>query len=141
MSEELKPCPFCGGEAEAMLSQSRWGQSYTIHHDAIGKCPAGYVSSMSFRTEAEAIAAWNARADTEYGSVPATDENMAKHGWVRERTCHDTEEEPKDFCCSECGARLYIDTGDSYTMIAADEQTIIKRPNYCPNCGAKVVGA
>ena len=25
MSEELKNCPFCGGEADVMLSQSRWG--------------------------------------------------------------------------------------------------------------------
>ena len=59
---ELLPCPFCGGEADVMLSQSRWGQSYTIHHAEKGTCPAGYVASMRFATEAEAIAAWNARA-------------------------------------------------------------------------------
>lgn len=59
---ELKSCPFCGGEADVMLSQSRWGQSYTIHHAEKGTCPAGYVASMRFATEAEAIAAWNARA-------------------------------------------------------------------------------
>lgn len=53
--------------------------------------------------------------------------------------CHDDEDSGTDFCCSACGARLYIDTGDTYTMIAADERTIIKRPNYCPNCGRKVV--
>lgn len=54
-------------------------------------------------------------------------------------TCHDVGDSNNDFHCSECGARLYIDTGDSYTMIEADEQTIIKCPNYCPNCGRKVV--
>ena len=54
-------------------------------------------------------------------------------------TCCDTEGSGRDFCCSECGARLYIDTGDTYTMIAADEHTIIKHPNFCPNCGREVV--
>ena len=53
-------------------------------------------------------------------------------------TCHD-EGDPGDFCCSECGVRMFTDTSDTYTMIAADESTIIKRPNYCPNCGRKVV--
>lgn len=53
-------------------------------------------------------------------------------------TCRDAEDSGTDFCCSACGARLYIDTGDTYTMIAADEHTIIERPNYCPNCGRKV---
>lgn len=43
-----------------------------------------------------------------------------------------------DFCCSECGARLYTETTDGYTMIEADEHTIIKQPKYCPNCGKAV---
>ena len=34
---------------------------------------------------------------------------------------------------------MFTDVNDTYTMIANDEQTIIKHPNYCPNCGAKVV--
>lgn len=53
-------------------------------------------------------------------------------------TCHDVGD-LSDFCCSECGIRMYIDTGDTYTMIADDGCTIIKHPNYCPNCGRKVV--
>ena len=53
-------------------------------------------------------------------------------------TCHD-EGDPSDFCCSECGVRMFTNTSDTYTMIASDERTIIKRPNYCPNCGSKVV--
>ena len=53
-------------------------------------------------------------------------------------TCHD-EGDPSDFCCSACGMRMFTNTSDTYTMIASDERTIIKRPNYCPNCGAKVI--
>ena len=54
-------------------------------------------------------------------------------------TCHD-DGDPSDFCCSECGVRMFTNTSDTYTMIAADEHTIIKHPSYCPNCGRKVVG-
>ena len=54
--------------------------------------------------------------------------------------CRD-EGDPSDFCCSECGVRMFTESNDTYTMIAADERTIIKHPNYCPNCGRKVVGA
>lgn len=52
------------------------------------------------------------------------------------RTCHN-EGDSSDFCCSECGVRMYMETDDTYTMITSDEH-IIKRPNYCPNCGRRV---
>lgn len=52
-------------------------------------------------------------------------------------TCHDVGD-PSDFCCSECGVRMFTDTSDTYTMIASDGHTIIKHPNYCPNCGRRV---
>ena len=54
-------------------------------------------------------------------------------------TCHDVGD-PSDFCCSECGVRMFTNTSDTYTMIASDGRTIIKHPNYCPNCGARVIG-
>lgn len=57
----------------------------------------------------------------------------------RTGTCHDVGD-PSDFCCSECGIRMFTDTSDTYTMIASDGRTIIKRPNYCPNCGRRCVG-
>lgn len=53
--------------------------------------------------------------------------------------CHD-EGDPSDFCCSECGVRMFTDTSDTYTMIASDGRTIIEHPNYCPNCGRRIVG-
>ena len=74
-------------------------------------------------------------------SIPINDFNAAcdHYGFVKERTCRD-DGDPSDFCCSECGARMFTEVNDAYTMIANDGQTIIKHPNYCPNCGAKVVG-
>lgn len=52
--------------------------------------------------------------------------------------CRD-EGDPSDFCCSKCGMHMFTETSGTYTMIASDECTIIMRPNFCPNCGRKVV--
>ena len=42
------------------------------------------------------------------------------------------------FCCSECGAH-YVDC-ECYFAALADVDEKYIRTNYCPNCGAKVVG-
>lgn len=51
-------------------------------------------------------------------------------------TCQN-EGDPSDFLCSECGARMFTDTGETYTMIDS-LGNIIEQPNYCPNCGRRV---
>lgn len=157
---ELLPCPFCDGEADVMLSQSRWGQSYTIHHDALGKCPAEYVASMQFATEAEAIAAWNARA--ERGTLTADDirglierhsdesggngRDFHNGAYVAiadelnaraERTCKFVSNKGSDYppACSVCGYELGI-----YDCEWFEDGTYGYDGNYCPNCGCKVVG-
>lgn len=122
MSDELKPCPFCGSESAPHVTDCI--ETMVCHNIAEcddetlfwvtcsvlrGGCgaEAGYV-----RTKSEAVAAWNARA---------------------ERTCRNTDTVPDDgsgfypsphLRCSECGAS-YALTGYAY---------------YCPNCGAKVAG-
>lgn len=52
---ELLPCPFCGGEASKRLF---YGTRYGVYCD---ECDAR-VGGL-FLTEAEAVAAWNARAE------------------------------------------------------------------------------
>lgn len=65
MSEELKPCPFCGGEA--WLRQWGSGWALTCRNNRVlarladfteRECPIAIVLTP---TEAEAIAAWNTR--------------------------------------------------------------------------------
>ena len=53
---DLKPCPFCGGEAQTYCVDMWW-----VSHacDCLGK----YVGTKEHQTETEAIAAWNARAE------------------------------------------------------------------------------
>lgn len=50
-NEELKPCPFCGGEAEIVMSGG----------DRRVECKKCGARSDWYDTEAEAIAAWNRR--------------------------------------------------------------------------------
>lgn len=66
------------------------------------------------------------------GDTDATAERRGDAG-----TCRD-EGDQGDFCCSECGVRMFTDTSDTYTMIASDGRTIIEHPNFCPNCGRRV---
>ena len=91
---ELKPCPFCGGEAQARRNMVGYW---------LVVCDTPYCSSIGgYNTEAEAIAAWNTRAER-------TCKNINGENWWA-------------FECSECGEMI--------------EQGV---PEYCPECGAKVV--
>lgn len=62
---ELKPCPFCGGEAKIQHEYSREsGDWYAV--DCLNKkCPMEIVIvTTGWRpTEAEAVEAWNRRAN------------------------------------------------------------------------------
>lgn len=53
---ELKPCPFCGGEAEIM------GYRYDCKWIICKKCMA---ETAAYETSEQAIAAWNRRAGEE----------------------------------------------------------------------------
>ena len=59
MSETLKPCPFCGGEAE--VEDCRYGYYVSC------QSPTCLVSPETgdYETKASAIVAWNRRAGDE----------------------------------------------------------------------------
>jgi len=75
----LKPCPFCGGEARfeecdgVIKGDIRW--SVGCHLDEGGHCH-GYQSLNTYATKAEAFKAWNTR--TEYEALKAVAEKMAE---------------------------------------------------------------
>ena len=106
----LEPCPFCGGEASKRLF---YKGKYRVHCNV---CDAH--SGDVCDTEAEAIAAWNSRA---------------------ERTCENIDKYPDyRFKCSECNCVLYYEDLDGEPWVFVDGVASV--PNYCPNCGAKVIG-
>ena len=76
MSNELKPCAHCGGEAEC----SQWFTAYVSGKYATS-CESCGILTAFYDTKAEAIQAWNARAN-----------NRTK------RTC-----KMEEAYCSECG--------------------------------------
>lgn len=102
----LKPCPFCGGEAEC----NKWW-SATIAGKYATVCTKCSCGTDYYYTEAEAISAWNTRA---------------------ERTCINVGcyIDATRFKCSECGY-------NGWTKYANDGRDRV--PRFCPNCGAKVV--
>ncbi|MEY8001579.1 Lar family restriction alleviation protein [Clostridium sp. Mt-5] len=52
--EKMKECPFCGGEAKIAI----WEHGYI---PVCKECPAMIKPLVAFRTEEEAIRAWNIR--------------------------------------------------------------------------------
>lgn len=113
MTEELSPCPFCGGEAYIVPGVYRDG-SY-IENCAHVKCTK-----------------CGANGDTFSECLPFdVVERMAADAWNRraERTCRmellwTDGEDGECYECSECGDIAF---------------THCDAPEYCPNCGAKVV--
>lgn len=103
MSDELKPCPFCGGS-------EIYAEEYEHHPGAMrwrvfcAGCMAG-VDTGTRQSMWQAVQDWNRRA---------------------ERTCRNLNPPScRDFECSECGE--------------SSEFTPGFMPNYCPNCGARVI--
>lgn len=123
----LKPCPFCGGEAETLTADSMHG-GYLFGIMCNDCRSRGDV----YDTEAEAIAAWNTRAEY-HGYEQAAIEAWQSIKAFKERTC---ELEPLEAfyvtlnmldqtewgVCSNCGTASPIDA------------------TYCCECGAKVIG-
>lgn len=104
--DSLLPCPFCGGEAEIrgeILLFVRCAECGT-------RLGEGY-----YATKAEAIAAWNTRA---------------------ERTCRIEGRYGNQYCTC-CGEM--VGTWDSESELYIDGN-MVELWNYCQNCGAKVIG-
>lgn len=116
--QELKPCPFCGGEAET----SRGLHNYDMWGIWCPECKIA-VSAL-YSSEQDAVAAWNRRA---------------------ERTCRVEVERRKLSqtqtavvkTCSGCGFEFGVEKENTLPF----EVTLnaVVPPNYCPNCGARVI--
>ena len=63
---ELKPCPFCGGEAKLMIFYNKPANAPELKRwSIVHECEAIESTIFSNESEAEAIEAWNRRAEPE----------------------------------------------------------------------------
>ena len=65
---ELKPCPFCGGDAEIRHTNDNHNKPYVACKFGCFKkppCPVSHLITWDYKTEEEAVEAWNRRYDTE----------------------------------------------------------------------------
>lgn len=63
---ELKPCPFCGGSALTSKEIYPTGEkAWHVIHWADGNCFIENTINGDYDTEAEAVEAWNRRAENE----------------------------------------------------------------------------
>lgn len=88
-TQKLKPCPFCGQPAAAKMSDG-WHAAGCTTYMAPGVLCYGQSIALQYKTESEAIAAWNNRAPTE-AAVPEgcpTNEDTRdaeRYRWLRKR--------------------------------------------------------
>ena len=132
-ASKLLPCPFCGGEAELH-------PSYDMDTSEVDgwfvwcnnkECECAPETREHF-TEAEAIEAWNTRAEMSYEDIAILLDELG----LSERTCKFVSSKGSDYppVCSACGYELGI-----YDCAWYEDGTYGYERNYCPNCGAKVV--
>ena len=109
MSEELRPCPFCGGErVELICMGTRDDDPHLVECD---DCDA----TASGMDREEAVANWNRRAERTCQIVVSVDRSPASYGGRVHR-------------CSSCGKALPGSLfRNGWTQL-----------DYCPRCGARV---
>lgn len=106
-------CPFCGGRA--VLDEYACGEmNITVEHaDGCWLTEYEGVLDVLVTEKSAYVEAWNTRAER---TCTAHIGDGDTRGW---------------WVCDSCG-----DLFDSLSALACKKR---KAPNYCPNCGAKVV--
>ena len=118
MSIELKPCPFCGGEASLYggtnFETARSAYYVECSDPLCPVCPTTPTADLiAYKTEAKAAEAWNTRA---------------------ERTCVVEEVVKRERALGAPTWDYQLSCGHF-----AYEWPWKEAPAYCPDCGAKVV--
>ena len=114
-TDELLPCPFCGGEARVEHCITCGYDSYWV--ECANRIDCGCKVEPVTDVKDIAIMTWNRRANRERGEC-----RLIRRGNLSDW--------PEMVCwsCSECGFGWHHSVNDSQF-------------SYCPNCGARVVAA
>lgn len=101
---ELKPCPFCGGEAIVL----HWDGTDTFSVGCVNTfvCHGGTHTSRAYQSEQEAAEAWNRRAEL-------TGEWLEdEYAYFRCSVCGYEQDQPETVTpyCPNCGAHMEDDS-------------------------------
>ena len=121
MTDELKPCPFCGGEVK-LKTDDVGGYSIECGNHEWPK--NRFMQGIPNQTIAADVlmCSWGQGEDAKQALIEAWNTRT-------ERTCHETKVDEYFHGCDSCG----------YVWEAFYNFGKRKRPKYCPNCGAKVI--
>ncbi len=107
MSDELKPCPFCGGEAKAFYCEE--SGTFDVQCQQCGAIPFIGSRTSERKTMADVIAAWNARAEHTCRIEPAKDGGWycsECHVWISPSPMANATEYLLPRWCPNCGAKV-----------------------------------
>lgn len=106
MTDKLKPCPFCGGEAEIC---HRTDPDAVVSYARCIKCG---TTSVPFLVSQDAVRAWNTRHERTCRMTLKSDdcsEIYPVYWYVCSecgKTCEGDEDEPSYPICPNCGAKV-----------------------------------
>lgn len=130
MADELKPCPFCGGEATEGPVSVNGKPSGDIGW--VGCVPCGVFVSYTHGEvgRREAMRAWNTRA-----------ERTCRIEWRGEvYESEDCIEEDGSYFCTACDQELTGSLAEAWDDYQAWGYKGEQPFRNCPNCGAKIEG-
>ena len=131
----LMPCPICGGEGVLVKRKYIIGERFFVACTH-GGCRLSATPPINCQknTELEAVETWNTRTPEQ--AVAATlGRRECEPKWTLQSTTQTQEFWRCD--CGNCGKCFGMEDRQSFPFkITVDK---VKTPNYCPNCGAKVV--
>ena len=148
--EELKHCPFCGGRVE-VVDDYNYGYAVRCRHCNLafgvhGRFGEPYEWIGLYDSKEEAIEAWNTRVSHACYADEVTHRNCkysVHRGWC-EHGCKPIGEwrktsqtqEVRERVCGCCGEEFGMDRRNGFPIPL---ESLCELPNYCPNCGTKVV--
>ena len=127
-AQKLKPCPFCGQPAATKMSDG-WHAAGCTTYMAPGVLCYGQSIALQYKTESEAIAAWNNRAPTEAAAPEGcpTDEDTRdaeRYRWLREQ--HWNEADMAVVCYPKKSVKLGFDCPSGQRLDEALDAAITK---------------
>lgn len=103
MSDELKPCPFCGGEARAFYCEE--SGTFDVQCQICGAIPFIGSRTSEMKSLDTVIASWNARAERTCHNLYHVGSSLGEGGF-RCSLCDAEMESDEPKFCPDCGAKV-----------------------------------